>query len=55
MRIEFVDGFEFFNVDFIKSFQNKFFDLEVEVINDVEKFKDLYCFIFKFGFDVEEG
>lgn len=54
-RTEFVDGFESLNVDSIKSLQNKFPDLEAEVTNDVEKFKDLYRFTFKFGLDVEEG
>ena len=54
-RTEFVGGFISLNVDSIKGLQHKFSDLEAEVTKDVEKFKDLYRFTFKFGLDVEEG
>ena len=54
-RTEFVDGCKALKVDSIRSLQNKFPDLEAEVTNDLEKFKDLYRFTFKFGLDVEEG
>lgn len=54
-RTEFFDGCKALRVDSIRSLQNKFPELEAEVTNDVEKFKDLYRFTFKFGLDVEEG
>lgn len=54
-RTEFVDGFKALKVDSIRSLQNRFPELEAEVTNDLEKFKDLYRFTFKFGLDVEEG
>ena len=54
-RKEFFEGFKALKVDSIRSLQNIFPELESEVTNDVEKFKDLYRFTFKFGLDVEEG
>lgn len=54
-RTEFFDGCKALKVDSIRSLQNRFPELEAEVTNDVEKFKDLYRFTFKFGLDVEEG
>lgn len=54
-RTEFFDGCKALKVDSIKGLQNKFPELEAEVTNDIEKFKDLYRFTFKFGLDVEEG
>ena len=54
-RKEFFDGCKALRADSIKTLQNKFPELEEEVANDTEKFKDLYRFTFKFGLDVEEG
>lgn len=54
-RTEFVEGFKALKVDSIRSLQSKFQELKAEVTNDVEKFKDLYRFTFKFGLDVDEG
>ncbi|XP_027052103.1 DCN1-like protein 3 [Pocillopora damicornis] len=54
-RNEFFEGCKALRVDSIRSLQNKFPELEAEVTNDVEKFKDLYRFTFKFGLDVDEG
>ncbi|XP_032233097.1 DCN1-like protein 3 [Nematostella vectensis] len=54
-RKEFIDGCKAVKADSIKGLQNKFPELEEEVAKDVEKFKDLYRFTFKFGLDVEEG
>ena len=52
---EFVEGFKALKSDSIKSLRNKFPELEEEVVKDIEKFKDLYRFTFKFGLDIEEG
>ena len=54
-RKEFCGGFKDLRVDSIKGLQSKFPDLEEEVLKEIEKFKDLYRFAFKFGLDVEEG
>lgn len=54
-RKEFVEGFKALKSDSIKSLRNKFPELEEEVVKDVEKFKDLYRFTFKFGLDIDEG
>lgn len=54
-RKEFVGGFKALKSDSIKSLRSKFPELEEEVVKDVEKFKDLYRFTFKFGLDIDEG
>lgn len=54
-RKEFVDGCKAVKADTIKGLQSKLPELENEVMDDNEKFKDLYRFTFKFGLDVEDG
>lgn len=54
-RKEFIDGCKAVKADTIKGLQSKLPELESEVMEDNEKFKDFYRFTFKFGLDVEDG
>lgn len=52
---EFIDGCKEVKADSIKGLQSKLPVIEAEVAKDIEKFKDLYRFTFKFGLDAEDG
>uniref|UniRef100_A0A1B6KV69 Defective in cullin neddylation protein n=1 Tax=Graphocephala atropunctata TaxID=36148 RepID=A0A1B6KV69_9HEMI len=54
-REEFVKGCRAMHVDTIKGIQTKLPELETEVLENGESFKDLYRFTFRFGLDVSVG
>ena len=53
-RKEFVNGCQAMHIDSIKSLQQRFSELKLEVMNK-QQFKDLYRWTYKFGLDVESG
>lgn len=54
-RSEFINGLKTMRADSIKSIQNRLPEIVAEVNQDIELFKDLYRFTFRFGLDSSSG
>ena len=54
-RLEFTEGCKLLKVDSVNAIKHKMVELEKEVRQNTDEFRELYKFTFGFGLDIDEG